>query len=202
MKEKNAQRAGFEPARGDPIRFQVELLNHSDIAAAARKSARRVNKNDNEKSSLHPGCAMSVVSSQCLVLGVKTLGLILIYYVFSITLTFYNRWMSKVRQRLKNLRFHCLLHDPDVRNTTVHDNRSSRIEIRSRLVDSMVLQVLARNAARLASLVHVRSQRCTNRQAEKQNRKGDALIFISPAIMSALDIGISNWGLEFITTAL
>ncbi|XP_037996726.1 uncharacterized protein LOC119702537 [Motacilla alba alba] len=29
------QRAGFEPARGDPIGFQVQRLNHSAIAAAA-----------------------------------------------------------------------------------------------------------------------------------------------------------------------
>ena len=26
-------RAGFEPARGDPIEFQVQRLNHSAIAA-------------------------------------------------------------------------------------------------------------------------------------------------------------------------
>ena len=31
--EKKTLRAGFEPARGDPIGFQVQRLNHSAIAA-------------------------------------------------------------------------------------------------------------------------------------------------------------------------
>lgn len=31
---RGSQRAGFEPARGDPIGFQVQRLNHSAIAAA------------------------------------------------------------------------------------------------------------------------------------------------------------------------
>ena len=31
--KKNTLRAGFEPARGDPIGFQVQRLNHSAIAA-------------------------------------------------------------------------------------------------------------------------------------------------------------------------
>ncbi|XP_065827321.1 solute carrier family 35 member C2-like [Oscarella lobularis] len=167
MKEKNAQRAGFEPARGDPIRFQVELLNHSDIAAAARKSARRVNKNDNEKSSLHPGCAMSVVSSQCLVLGVKTLGLILIYYVFSITLTFYNRWMSKT-------------YGIPLFMTIVH------------LVLKFVLAWSIRWCCKCSR----------ETQPVLLPWFTYAVSVVPTAIMSALDIGISNWGLEFITTAL
>ena len=34
IKEKNGTlRAGFEPARGDPIGFQVQRLNHSAITA-------------------------------------------------------------------------------------------------------------------------------------------------------------------------
>ena len=30
-------RAGFEPARGDPIGFQVQRLNHSAIAAKRKR---------------------------------------------------------------------------------------------------------------------------------------------------------------------
>ncbi|CAG9537257.1 unnamed protein product [Cercopithifilaria johnstoni] len=33
QKGASSQRAGFEPARAKPIGFQVQLLNHSDIAA-------------------------------------------------------------------------------------------------------------------------------------------------------------------------
>ncbi|VDK84035.1 unnamed protein product [Litomosoides sigmodontis] len=33
MQKNVSQRAGFEPARAKPIGFQVQLLNHSDIAA-------------------------------------------------------------------------------------------------------------------------------------------------------------------------
>ena len=35
--------AGFEPARGNPIGFQVQLLNHSDIAANAACFQRDLN---------------------------------------------------------------------------------------------------------------------------------------------------------------
>ena len=31
--QKDSLRAGFEPARGDPIGFQVQRLNHSAITA-------------------------------------------------------------------------------------------------------------------------------------------------------------------------
>ena len=34
--QKGTLRAGFEPARGDPIRFRVQRLNHSAIAAAIK----------------------------------------------------------------------------------------------------------------------------------------------------------------------
>ena len=33
LKKEQTLRAGFEPARGDPIGFQVQRLNHSAIAA-------------------------------------------------------------------------------------------------------------------------------------------------------------------------
>ena len=35
-KKKVTLRAGFEPARGDPIGFQVQRLNHSAITAFKR----------------------------------------------------------------------------------------------------------------------------------------------------------------------
>ena len=35
-KKKVTLRAGFEPARGDPIGFQVQRLNHSAITAYKR----------------------------------------------------------------------------------------------------------------------------------------------------------------------
>ena len=34
--KKFSLRAGFEPARGDPIGFQVQRLNHSAITAVAK----------------------------------------------------------------------------------------------------------------------------------------------------------------------
>ena len=34
VKKEPSLRAGFEPARGDPIGFRVQRLNHSAIAAA------------------------------------------------------------------------------------------------------------------------------------------------------------------------
>ena len=37
--QKHTLRAGFEPARGDPIGFQVQRLNHSAITACALKTA-------------------------------------------------------------------------------------------------------------------------------------------------------------------
>ena len=38
--KKRTQRAGVEPARGDPIGFQVQRLNHSAIAAYEEVNAR------------------------------------------------------------------------------------------------------------------------------------------------------------------
>ena len=37
--KKRSLRAGFEPAREDPIGFQVQRLNHSAIAAMTRTDA-------------------------------------------------------------------------------------------------------------------------------------------------------------------
>lgn len=110
---------------------------------------------------------MGVVSSYCLVLGVKTACLTFLYYIFSISITYYNKWYTQ------HYRIPLMM-------TTVH----------------FIVKFCMAWAIRACC-------KCT-RSTEATLLPWSAYITrVAPtAAATALDVALSNWGLEFITVAL
>jgi len=104
---------------------------------------------------------------ECVLLGLKTLGLILVFYFFSISLTFYNKWI------LMGYPFPLSI-------TMIH------------LIIKFIISWVVRKATS-----------CVSKHPPLVLGWKDYMKHMVPvAVLSALDIGLSNWSLVFITISL
>lgn len=128
---------------------------------------------------------------------VATFALILFYFCLSIGLTFYQRWLLKVRDVLSNRE--CLFMSWQVINTIL-SVRFSVLQkfpfplfvVACHLIIKLVISVVIRFAYRL----------CTGRSRVLLDWSTFVRKVSPTGLASGIDIGFSNWGLELVTISL